>query len=261
MVQRKVGRYLLVLVVLIVLVASALVAADQIRLRQWKNGIRSPDADVRDKSLYRVAREREYRAVDVVLAALQDEQDRDVLDQAGYAAMRLRDQRGIELLVQRAGDRPDDIVRASLIYYAARLSRPFDLGLLEWLKARVESAESWQRAGSIVGLLELGQPRGGELLIQYAGEAEAEVRGFMLREFRRIAGPMAEAVGQNIDWPVDDVGSQDKQQWASLQAFWQNYGTETLLNDVLRRLEIKDPRWYEVNRLLHARDRVDNWLK
>ena len=52
------------------------------------------------------------------------------MEHAGYAAMRLGDERGIALLQSRADDGPDDLVRARLMFFAARLSRRFDLRLV-----------------------------------------------------------------------------------------------------------------------------------
>jgi hypothetical protein len=253
-------RYLLACVVFLGLAVLAVVVGDRVRLRLWRNDIHSDDSAIRGKALYKVGKEREGRAVDDVLSVLAEEQDREVLEHAGYAAMRLGDERGIGLLQRRSDQGSDDGVRGRLMFYAARLSRPFDLRLADWMSAGINSTEPWRRAGSVLGMLELGDPEGGRLMIEYARVADPEVRKFLLDQFRRIADAMAEAIGQTIDWPSQSCGPENAECWAGLQGFWERHATEKLLNDVLVRLEVRDPKWYEVNRLLHARDKITAWF-
>jgi len=261
MVRRKKVRLLLVGILLVLLTAAAFAVGDRIRIGLWKKDILSGDKDVSCKALYRVAQEREPGALEEVYSVLSEAEDRQVLEYAGYAAMRLGDAGGIDLLRHRADTGPDDVVRARLIYYAARLSRPVDLSLLDWMEGGVTSDEPWRRAGCLLGLVELGQPQWGLGLIEYASESDGPIRGFLLEQFKRIAGPMAETIGRGIDWPGGEIAPGDEAKWSSVRKFWESYATKKLLNDVLRRLEIRDPKWYEVNRLLHARDRMAGILK
>jgi len=259
--RRLVKRIILAVALLVGLSVTALAVADQLQLHKWKQGISSSDSAVRSHAIYRVARERETRLADIVYEVLKQEQDRQVVEKAGYAAMRFENADGIELLRQRINDGPDDEVRAKLIYYAARLSRPIDMRLLDWMEEGTKSLEPWRRAGSIVGLLELGEPRGGSLLVEAMPAADPEIRVFMLNEFRRIAQAMAETIGQTIDWPDENNLTADDPRWTGLAEFWKQYGTRRLLNDVLTRLEIRDPKWNEIKRLLHARKKVSGWFK
>ncbi|HON67990.1 MAG TPA: hypothetical protein PLS23_15995, partial [Phycisphaerae bacterium] len=45
-------------------------------------------------------------------------------------------------------------------------------------------------------------------------------------------------------------------QFDDVEQFWRDRVTVTLLNDVVRRLTVRDPSWTEMGRLIHARNRV-----
>jgi len=242
------------------LVVTAVVIGDQVRVHLWRAAIGNADAAVRTRALYEVAAQRERRAADAVFAVLETEQDRAVLEAAGYAAMRIGDPRGVPLLQRRAEESPDDYVRAQLTVYACRLSGR-DVRLIDWLTPGLDSPEPWRRVGSAVGLLELGRLRGGCRLIDMTPELEPQTRGYAIRELRRVAEPMAETVGWPHDWSPDGEGRLDDAKRADLRKFWKRHATITLLNDVLTRLERRSRKWHEVDRLLHARDRVATWFQ
>ena len=114
--------------------------------------------------------------------------------------------------------------------------------------------------GSAAGLLALGQPAGGRELIDLARQPEHPARMLALDELQRIAGPMAETVGQPIAWP--EPGQEPTRNfWTELHQFWQRWGTARLLNDVLSQRYAKSAEWYELGRLLHARDKVARWFE
>ena len=77
----------------------------------------------------------------------------------------------------------------------------------------------------------------------------------------RTQRPAQGCAGWPIDWPAKQDRPGDDARWANLQAFWDRHATSTLLNDVLTRLERRDPNWSEVNRLLHARDGLARWIQ
>ncbi len=258
--RRRRTRTLLVLVSVVGVAAAAIAVGDRIRLRSLRGDLADADPVVRLQALCQVARERERRLADAVLAALETEQDRAVLGAAGYAAVRIGEALGVGVLQRRADEGPDDAVHAKLILYAARLSQG-DARLIDWLAAGVASGEPWRRAASAVGLLETGQTRGGEILIKMAPELAPDVRLLAMNGFRRIAEPMAQAIGRRIDWSVVQEGGIDDPRWADVRVFWERHATAELLSDVLARLERPDRRWKEVNRLLHARDRVATWFE
>jgi len=220
---------------------------------------RSTDAKTRIAALSKIALEREARATDVVAKALQNEKDRSVLEWAGYAAMRIRNAHNLELLQRRANEGPDDAVRVKLIIFTAQLSER-DIRLKDWLETGAYSAKPWQQVGSAAGLLALGQPEGGRLLIDLASQGDHPGRELAFDELRRTVAPMAEAVGQPITWPKP--GHQpDEHFWMNLRQFWQRWGTDRLLNDVLSQRYAKSAEWYELGRLLHARDKVARWFE
>jgi len=244
-----------------VLVAAA-AAADQINLRLQVRAARSDDPQARIEALRRIALEREVRASDTVAEILQQEQDRGVLEWAGYAAMRLRDPRNLPCLRRRADEEPDDATRAKLILFTAQLAvrDAQQIDWLDWLEAGANSSEPWRQVGSAAGLLALGQPAGGRLLIGLASESDHPGHAMALVELQRIADPMAEAVGQPIAWP--ESGQEPTQHfWADLCQFWNEWGTVRLLNDVLSQRYAQSAEWYELGRLLHARDKVARWFE
>jgi len=257
--RRWAGRLLLLLVALPGVGVCVLAAVEQVRVQLWKLDLRDPDPAVRMQALLRIARERDRRAAAEVFAVLAREQDRAALEVAGYAVMRMRDLQGVARLRERAETGPDDAVSARLMIYAARLSRR-DCRLTDWLSNTAASAGPWRRVGAALGLLELGQPRGGEMLIELARQAEPAIRALALGEFRRTAEPMAQAVGRRIDWPDAREASADDPRWAGLRAFWQRHATVPLLNDVLTRLHGRDEKWHQLDRLVHSRNKLAPWL-
>jgi hypothetical protein len=253
-------------------------------VRVWwlRADLESPDPAVQTRALYEVAARHEARAGEAVLAVLAEAEDRGVVDAARAAALRTGDWRGVAVLRRRADDGPDDSVRAKLIATAARLSNR-DVRLSEWLDAGAASTEPWRRVGSAWGLLEIGRPRGGALLIDMMPELPAEAGRLAWTELRRIAEPMTQAVGWPIEWPAGEgrlrvhpkTLKTDRLEacptrvpgrtlseagWASLREFWSRHATVQLLGDVLTRLEQRDPKWHQVDRLLRARDRIATWF-
>jgi hypothetical protein len=217
--------------------------------------VRGDDREARLRALDEIALENEDRASNVVFELLIRASDRETIEAAGLATQRMFDRDGVPLLQDRADEGPDDIVRARLIHWAARLNdRQEDL--TGWLKEGLRSDEPWRRAGSAVGLLQSGRPEGGEWILTNGPVVDPKVRAFAMKEFTRIARPMAEAVGQCLPWEKAEQGELAPAEWTELRAFWERYGTERLLNDVLNRLERRDEKWHQVNRLIHARNKL-----
>lgn len=252
-------RVILAVIALPVVIVAVVAMADQINLRLQMMAVHSEDHKTRADALRILALKRETRASDVVAEVLEHEQNREVLEWAGYAAVRIRDTDNLELLQRRANEEPDDAVRAKLIIFTAQLSSR-DVRLKDWLEAGVNSPEPWRQMGSAAGLLALGQPTGGRILIDLASQSEHPAHKIALDELRRTAGPMAEAVGQPIAWPKP---RQEPAQnfWTDLRRFWDEWGTARLLNDVLSQRYALSADWYELGRLLHARDKVARWFE
>jgi len=203
---------------------------------------------------------RDRRALDAVMAVLAGETDRALLEKAGYAAMRIADRRALPVLLRRAEEPPDDETRARLILYAARLSQR-DPRLLDRLTRGAAGGEPWRRAGAMLGLIELGQPAGGRMLIESLPVMDGAVRTFALEEFRgRPGAAMLEAVGAPMDWSGLAETSAADPRWQSLREFWNTRATARLLDDVLTRLDRRDPDWFLVGRLLHAREKFARLL-
>lgn len=257
--KRLKKRTIGIVIALPVVIVAAVAIADQVNLRQQMSAAQSIDTQARIKALSKIALQRETRASHIVAEALQNEQDRDVLGWAGYAAARIRDTSNLDLLQRRASEEPDDVVRTQLILYTAQLAGR-DAQLKDWLESGAQSTEIWRQVGSAAGLLALGQPEGGRLLIDLASRGDHPGRHLALKELRRTVAPMAEAVGQPIAWPKP--GEEPTETfWTDLRQFWNAWGTTRLLNNVLSKRYAKSAEWYELGRLLHARDKVARWFE
>lgn len=242
-------------VVLPGVVLAAITIADHARTYAVSRSFAGLSPEQRAERFYRVGRERDWRLAGLVRQSLHTATDRDELQAAGYAALRLEDLDFLPLLRRRAEEGPDDPVRAMLITYAARLSNR-DTRLCEWLEPGAHSDQPWLRVGCAAGLMQLGRIEAGPMLLAAARDPNRDVAGFALRELAWTTRPMAQAIGRPFATLEADPIPADAALLASLDAFWKEHVTVTLLNDVLRRLTVRDPDWVEMGRLIHARDRV-----
>lgn len=205
--------------------------------------------------LHRVGYRRDFRLAGLVREVLESTEKLDELQAAAYAAMRLGDSDLLPLLQRRADELPDTPTQAMLIAYTARLSNR-DTRLTAWFEDGVESGEPWRRVGSSAGLLHLGRTEAGPLLVAAARDENSDIAAFAWRELAWATGPMAVAIGR----PLAELDAKnpplDAEAIERVDRFWQDHVTVTLLNDVLRRLTIRDSDWVEMGRLIHARDRV-----
>ncbi|MBI4580773.1 MAG: HEAT repeat domain-containing protein [Planctomycetes bacterium] len=255
----------------------------QVHLARCKRDLLSPDAKVRARAVQQVIQERERRALPPLIAMLEKEQDRRLVEDAGLALLRTRDPAGVAVLRRRADEPPDDYVRGELILWAARLSGR-DARLLDWLNEGVRSPEPWRAMGSALGLIELGRPEGGPLVIEMARQTPLPyMRHWAIKELCRTADALSQTVGRPMSWlaldtrrtrsvrerqsPVADQGLAASQpapteaELAELESFWQQHVDSRLLCDVLQRINAVDPGWAELGRLIHARDEAAKWLQ
>ncbi len=210
--------------------------------------------------LQRVGYKRDWRLEGLVRQSLETATDRDELQAAGYAAMRLGNADLLPLLRKRIDEGPGDATAAMLITYAARLSNR-DTRLCEWLEPGASSDQPWLRAGCAAGLMHLGRVEAGPMLLAVARDPNPDIAGFALRELTWATRPMAQAIGGPIAGLDADPIPPDASMLAAMDAFWKEHVTVALLNDVLRRLTVRDPDWAEMGRLIHARDRVAKILQ
>lgn len=210
--------------------------------------------------LQRASRKRDQRYADVAKQVIQSSNDRALLEAAGILAVRVGATDLIPMIQKRVDEGPDDVQRAQLIISAARLSNR-DTRLYDWLMQGVQGDEPWRRAGSAVGLLHIGRPESGPLLVRIVREGPAATRAFAMHNLAWIAIPLGQAIGHPMTWleakpPPTDAVSLDQ-----ISLFWKDHVTINLFNDVLRRMSNNDPGWAEMNRLIHARDKVARWLQ
>lgn len=261
---RHSARWVLYLAVSVFVVIGLLAAADavtsQARLAGYPSRLASADVRIRRKAVEQISRDREARALPVLVAMLEREQDRELVGIAGNAVLRTRSPAGVDVLRRRADQGLDDEVRANLIVAAARLSNR-DVRLLEWLQQGVRSKEPWQAVGSAVGLVELGRTEGGPLAVQQIRGTAAAPRAWALRTLARTANPLCQAVGQPMSWLASTPEAATDAQLNQLEVFWTKRVDSALLCDVLQRVNQLDPEWAEVGRLIHARNKVAKWLQ
>ncbi len=110
-------------------------------------------------------------ATEAVIDVLRTDRNHEVREAAGYCLYKLGDPRGIEPLRQAIEGVPDGVIRAKMIGYLANLE---GLAAAERLWKWSESKEPWRAIGAAAGLLEIGDPRGGELLLRFAAEGPSD---------------------------------------------------------------------------------------
>jgi hypothetical protein len=228
----------------------------QLRLVYLKQQLRAEQRETRLDAIKALADEGAPQAAGALREALAKAKDRQLIGWAGYAVMRSQDARGVDVLLEQAKQSKDDQVRAKLIINTARLARVGEYDdLRSWMRQGVESDQPWRRVGSAIGIMLVGEPEGGNFLIDIIiTNGSEKTRQIASKWLRRVTIPMSEAVGRPIEkWP--DLNA-DREDWSQIQIFWGQYVDSELLRDILERLEERDPQWYELNRLLHARQHV-----
>jgi hypothetical protein len=251
---KHITRGVLLMIVLAgsTVVLSALAPRAQGWLAVQKLG--SADAGTRKRGLGHIRDERVAFAAAAVAECLARETDPEMVELAGYTLMRTRDPSGVPPLQERADREGDSMLAARLILFAARLADG-DYRLLPWLQDGARSSLAWRQAGSALALLHLSRIEAGPLLFERRASYPPEVQEFALAELRGFVELMSQAVGRPMAW------SQDlRADWAAAAGFWRAYATTALLRDVLVRMQRSDPNWREVDRLMHARDRVSRWI-
>jgi hypothetical protein len=212
-------------------------------------------APQRVKTLHQIGADRDWRLAGLVRETLETPGSREELQAAGYAAMRLGYAEFLPILQAQADAAPDDPTRATLITYAARMSDR-DTRLCGWLTEAAGSEEAWRRVGAAAGLLYLGRAESGPLLLAAARSGDTELAGFAWRELAWATGPMAQAIGRPMSRLQLDALPTEPAGFDEVDEFWREHVSVTLLNDIVRRLTIRDPGWTEMGRLIHARNRV-----
>lgn len=222
------------------------------------NDLQRPDPEIRAEALRHLADAQASRAAEAVGMLLADEQNRMVLDWAGYAAVKVGAGQALPVMRQRVDQGPDDTVRANLIIYTVRLSGR-DPALHDWLIAGLAGDEPWRQVGSAVGLLKSGDPQGGIALMNIICNKETTtlVREFAYKELYKVAGPVGETIGRPLDdWPFPAIEVTDPERWQPARARWIELVDRRLLTDVLDRLQSPGIQWIELDRLMHARNRI-----
>lgn len=239
---------------------SAVVLIDYLKVQQSCSRFEALSSEKQLHWLRWAGSNRDRRFTNAIRRTLQDSDDRVLLEAAGYAAMRIGASELLPLMRKRADEGPDDIQRAQLINYAGQVSNR-DARLYDWLMAGVESAEPWRRVGSAIGLLHIGRTESGPLLSGIVREGPDETRALAMHNLAWIARPLGQAIGKPMPFLDVKPPPADSATLDQIDNFWTSHVTLSLLNDVLSRLTNRDPDWAEMNRLIHARDKIAKWLQ
>ncbi len=230
----------------------------QLELSRLIAGLVDPDPDVRARGCYYLGKlDPSPRAVEALRALLAGENDPGVAESAGYALQRLRDEGALPLMSEAIDRVQPAPAMAKLISYYARLGGAESRSRIEeW----AESGEIWWRMGGGLGLLELGEVGGAEILLEFAASREPEVRAFAADSLRRHSEPVTEMVGEYLDLgTAPGLGFSDAQ-LSALTEFWSGRDRTRELNDYLTWNREKNPSRRAVQRLLHAREKVERWV-
>jgi len=104
------------------------------------------------------------------------------------------------------------------------------------------------------------------MLIDIMRSSPPAVQDYAMRELANIARPLTETIGQPIA-ALEIVSLEkkpvpyDETTLNQIEQFWQQQVTPQLFDDVLTRITSRDPDWAEIQRLIHARDRVARFIQ
>lgn len=254
--------------VVVIVVVLAGTAGGALAFRAWQESalrrqLADGDPRVAQLTAYEIAEEAGPAFLDDVIELLERSDHDDVRESAGYAIHRLvldnklSDDRGRAALKAAVERQDDDIIRAKLIVYWARISGDdIDGTLREW----AAGPQVWRSAGAAVALLERGDATAADVLFAQATCDEALRREYCANELAKVAAPMAEMVGVDLDLTTDGANGLRAEQLAALRAWWAGPRTEQVLNDHLDWHRENNPKWRLIKRMLHARERAEGWV-
>ncbi len=258
--RKRMKRLILAAGAVAVLTAGGFVTADRIHRQSLVSASLRDDPDAQIEAMIELLKMGDARAAEVSGAILAEGTERRLLSEAAYVVARSGDRQRVPLILARADEGPDDPTRARLMLHAGRLAGD-DPVLAARFRSDLESpGEPWRRVGAAVALLEMGYPEGGPALVAIIGDPDHAGHAMAYAELARVGGMMTEAVGWPITWP-ETVAETDSDFWEKLVPFWESAGTSRLLNDVLAQRYGADPRWRQLRRLLHARNKVARWFE
>ncbi|MCL2329925.1 MAG: hypothetical protein FWC56_01320 [Phycisphaerae bacterium] len=263
------GRFIVGCLLVAAIVVGVWFGVDYLRVHWACSQFSSMSSAQQRHWLQQAAKNRDSRFESAIKSSLEMATDHEVIASAGYAAMRIKAIDILPLIQKRADEFiNDEGRRADLIVYAAKLAGrgdgthdPLVQNVRDWLMQGTRSEESWRRTASAIGLLYAGRPEAGPLLIDIMRSSPPAVQEYAMRELALIARPLAETIGQPIAALENKTVLYDEVTLGQIEQFWKQYVTPQLFDDVLTRITSRDPDWAEIQRLIHARDRVARFIQ
>ena len=89
---------------------------------------------------------------------------------------------------------------------------------------------------------------------------DPSARAFAYGKLLLVARPVAEAIGQPLNWPGNANVFMRSSDWLELQQFWRAHVDDRLVTDTLNRPGRTDERWHQIGRVLRGRQHLGYWL-
>ncbi|UCG33696.1 MAG: HEAT repeat domain-containing protein [Phycisphaerales bacterium] len=229
----------------------------RMEMRRWMNGLNSSEAPVRAKSCYRIGSRPTPAVVDAVCELLRSEQDPDVCEAACYALQKMEATDRLGLIGETIARLPDCPPLSKIIGYYVFLGGQ---QVLDDLREFANSGRTFTELGAGLGLLELDDVSGAEILLRYAAAQDPSVREYAAYLLRRYSEPMMEMVGQPEDLATPDGQGFSESQLAVVNTWWSERDRTRELRDYNDWTRRDDPQWHQLKRLKHARERASRFL-
>jgi hypothetical protein len=229
----------------------------RMEMRRWMNGLSSSEPFVRAKSCYRVGSRPSPAAVDAVCELLRTEQDPDVCEAACYALRKMEASNKLGLIRETIARLPDCPPLSKIIGYYVFLGGQ---QVLDDVSEFANSSRTYMELGAGLGLLELDDVSGAEILLRYAAAQDPSVRAYAAYLLRRYSEPMMEMVGQPEDLATPEGQGFSESQLAAVKAWWSQRDRTRELRDYNDWTRRDDPQWHQLKRLKHARERATRFL-
>ena len=108
--------------------------------------------------------------------------------------------------------------------------------------------------------MECGEFEGGQIVLHFLKKGDRGQQIFATHQFQRFAEPMTEMVGEYINLQTPKGEPLSPEQIAAIDTWWTTRATPQLLSDFVQYHRRPNPKWREIKRLIHARQRVARWM-
>jgi len=242
----------------VVLIAIAAAGWPAVQARIWIHQLEDDDPNTRIKACKELGSAESAAAVDPLTKIMLEDPNRQVVERAAHALMKIKHPSTIEALQQAVEhSSADDLTLAELILWTADLSEGT---AIDFVRKQAASDPPWRRLGGGAGLLECGDFAGGEIVLHFLKNGDRGQQLFATERFQRFAEPMTEMVGEYINLQTPKGEPLSPEQIAAIDAWWTARATPQLLKDFVDYPRRPNPKWRQIKRLIHARQRVARWM-